>query len=393
VIVLAVVVATVLAVTLGWKVRRLAESPHDAPLRAVTLCLASAAASFGLALPPAAKVIRSIGGAGAPRLVQNVFAFGMVFWLMCFYLYSATAPHKGRIRARWEALPLGLTIVGTSLATIAAAGHDTGGGYDTVDLHDPAFAAFYLLADLYLVYALTMALRWTWRHARASPRPLSIGLGLMASALAGITAASAMRAALTVIRWHAGTVPAAVTRISGHIIAVAIPLFLIGAGYPAAHTRLSLMRLRQQRRTLYHRLHPLWSLLHEAFPQHALHHHVRPWDLLHPRGIDRHYYRRAIECRDGLVRISPYLTHPDVMSTGLSASSADLLAHQLHAALKAQRQDQEAPCSAVAVALPQAQGLDADVGQLVMLSDALGRHTSHSVKQDKHTEHHGSRRD
>ncbi|WRZ91665.1 hypothetical protein OHB54_22835 [Streptomyces sp. NBC_01007] len=382
-IALALVVGTVFVLTLGWKIRQIVTSPHDAPLRAVTLCLASAAASFGLALPPAARMIRSVGGPGAPRLVQNAFAFAMVFWLMCFYLYSATDPRRGRIRARWEALPLGLTLLGTSLATIAAAGHDTGGRYESVDMRVSALAAFYVLADLYLVYALTMALRWTCRYARVSPRPLSVGLWLMASALSGIAAASAIRAALTVIRWHGGAVAPAVTAISGHIIGVAIPLFLIGVGYPAARARLSVIRLRRQRRRMYHRLHPLWSLLHEAYPQDALHQNrARPWDLLRrPHAVDRRYYRRAIECRDGLVRISPYLGQAEVTVTDLSESSADLLADRLCVALKAQAEGGEAPYNAVAVAVPQAQGLDADVRQLVMLSDALHRRTSFPARQ------------
>lgn len=62
--------------------------------------------------------------------------------------------------------------------------------------------------------------------------------------------------------------------------------------------------------------------------------------------------------------------------TDLSESSADLLADRLCAALKAQAEGEEAPYNAVAVAVPQAQGLDADVRQLVMLSDALHRRTS-----------------
>ncbi|MET7890439.1 MAB_1171c family putative transporter [Streptomyces mirabilis] len=388
-------VGTVFVLILGWKTSQLVRAPHDAPLRAVTLCLASAAASFGLALSPAAKVIRSVGGAGAPRLVQNVFAFCMVFWLMCFYLYSATDPQRGRIRARWEALPLGLAILGTTLATIAASGHDAGGDYGSVDMRVSAIAVFYLLADLYLVYALMMALRWTLRHARASHRPLSVGLWLIASALGGIAAASAIRAALTLVRWRGGTAAPAVTKISGHLIAVAILLFLVGVGYPAVHARLSVMRLRRHRRSMYRRMHPLWSLLHEAYPQDALHRNrISPRGLLRwPRGVDRHYYRRAIECRDGLVRISPYLRQEELPGSSRSEPSADLLADRLCAALQAQAEGREAPYVAVAVAIPQEQGLDADVRQLVMLSDALDRRTSPTAQQEQRRKHHGSRRD
>ncbi|MER6069682.1 MAB_1171c family putative transporter [Streptomyces sp. NPDC001817] len=381
-IAIALFVGAVFVLIVGWKARQLIRAPHDAPLRAVTLCLISAAVSFGLALSPSAKAVRSLGGAGAPRLMQNILVFCMVFWLMCFYLYSAADSVRGRVRARWEALLLGLTILGTSLATIASAGQDTGGDYRSVDMRVPGLAVFYLLADLYLVYALTMALRWTLRCRRASQGPLATGLRLIGFALGTIAAASAIRAALTVVRWRGGTVSPAITKISGHLIAVAIVLFVIGLGYPAVRTRLSVMRLRRHRRTMYHRLQPLWSLLHEAYPEDALYRNrfSSRGLLWRPRGVDRRYYRRAIECRDGLVRISPYLEQADVTGPGLSESAADLLADRLRAALKAQADGREAPYSAAAVAVPQTQNLDEDVRQLVMLSDALDRRASQATK-------------
>lgn len=146
---------------------------------------------------------------------------------------------------------------------------------------------------------------------------------------------------------------------------------------------------------MYHRLYPLWSLLHEAYPQDALpRNRISPWALLRrSHGVDRRYYRRAIECRDGSVRISPYLSQrTEMTATNLSASSADLLADRLCAALAAQAEGREAPHGAVAVAVPQAKGLDADVRQLVMLSDALRRSASHRTEREKRTEDQGSRR-
>lgn len=387
-------VGAVFVLIVSWKTRQLIRAPHDAPLRAVTLCLISAAASFGLALSPSAQVIRSVGGAGAPRLVQNIFVFCMVFWLMCFYVYSAADSERGRVRARWEALPLVLTILGTSLATIAAAGQDTGGDYKSVDMRVSGLAVFYLLADLYLVYTLSMALLWTLRCRRAARGPLAAGLRLIGFALGAIAAASAIRAALTVVRWRGGTVSPGVTKISGHLIGVAIVVFVIGIGYPAVRTRLSVMRLRRHRRRTYHRLQPLWSLLHEAYPQDALHHgRLSPRELLRrPRGVDRRCYRRAIECRDGLVRISPYLEQTGVTGPVRSELAADLLADRLRAALKTQAEGREAPYSAAAVAVPQTQNFDEDVRQLVMLSDALGRRASHDAKQESE-QIQGSRRD
>ncbi|MEV6479318.1 MAB_1171c family putative transporter [Streptomyces sp. NPDC051576] len=398
-IALALIIGMALLLPLGWKAQQLYRAPHNAPLRAVTLCLAAVTASFGLALPPSARVIREIAGPGGPRLVQNTFAFVMVFWLMCFYLYSTAEPRRGRIRARWEALPLGITVLGCTLATAAARGQDSGDTFNAIDMRVSAFAIFYLLADLYLVYALTMALRWTWRLAGRSQAPLTTGLRLIGYALVGIASASALRAVLTVLRWRGAPVSSIISRISGHVIAVSLFLFLIGVLYPAVRTRLSVIRLRGHRRAMYRRMQPLWNLLHEAFPQDALHEsHHAPWSLSRLRlGVDRRYYRRAIECRDGLVRISPYLwpaAAPEPSEhagsdgrSGLSKASADDLADQLYRALHAQAEGRTVPSGAVAVAVPQAQTLDEDVRQLVLLSDALRRRAAHRTAPPASSDH------
>jgi hypothetical protein len=74
--------------------------------------------------------------------------------------------------------------------------------------------------------------------------------------------------------------------------------------------------------------------------------------------VHRRYYRRVIECRDGLVRISPYLD-----------TAGDDLARDLKAALRTTQEHGTRP--AVGVAIPDRDGLDADVEQLVTLSEAL----------------------
>ncbi|MEV3860036.1 MAB_1171c family putative transporter [Streptomyces sp. NPDC050095] len=394
-IALALIVGLTFVLLLGWKISQFTRSPHDAPLRAITLCLTSGAASFILALPPMAQGIRSVAGTGAPRLVQNAFNLGMFFWLMCFYLYSSTNHRTARAHARRETLPLALAVLGLLVTTLAAAGHDTGANYEKADLRVGALAAFYLIAYLYLTYAQAVTLRWTWRYARASRHALAWGLRLMAAAIAVISAANAARAVLTVIRWRGAFVPSTVTGVSGGVIAVAVPLFLLGAAYPAVHARLSVVRIRRYRRRVYHRLYPLWSLLHETYPQDALDRdRSRPWALpRRPRSVDRRYYRRAIECRDGLVRISPYLGQVDTAAMDLSDVSADRLADQLHKALRAQANSEKTQYGAVAVAVPRAQGLDADVQQLVKLSDALERRTARLTAPDKHQHPQGNRRD
>ncbi|MFD8720401.1 MAB_1171c family putative transporter [Streptomyces sp. NPDC059629] len=360
---------------LGWKIFQLFKAPRDAALRAVTLCLISAAFSFLLAREPFADWIASAGGPGAPRLVQNLFVLSMVYWLMCFYLYSAAADAaEGNRHARREALFLALAAIGLISATVAAGPHDHGENFQGSDLGDPALVSFYLVADVYLAYALAMALRWTCAYARASQRPLATGLWLAAVGIGAMAASCTIRTVLTVVRWQGSTVPPAVTWASGVIIALAVPLFLIGVSYPGAATRIAAMRVRRQHRRMYHRLGPLWQMLHEAYPEHSLYRvPANPWrDHLLPLGMHRRYYRRVIECRDGLVRISPQLAP----TKGLMEEQpewADDLADQLYTALHSEQPQAAPPADAVPVAMPLTQSLEDDVRQLAQLSDAVRR--------------------
>ncbi|MEU8971266.1 MAB_1171c family putative transporter [Streptomyces monashensis] len=359
---------------LGWKIFQLAKAPRDAALRAVTLCLLSAACSFTLAREPFAGWFVSVGGPGAPRLVQNLFVLSMVFWLMCFYLYSAAADAaEGTRRARREALLLALAAIGLVTATVAAGVHDQGAGFRRSDLSDPALVSFYLVADVYLVYALSMALRWTCAYARASRRPAATGLWLAAAGIGAMAASCTIRTVLTVVRSQGATVPSAVTWASSAIISLGVPLFLIGVSYPGVATRIAAVRVRRQHRRMYHRLGPLWRMLNEAYPEHTLYRMpAKRWrDHLLPLGVHRRYYRRVIECRDGLVRISPRLAPATVLGEDPSGW-ADDLADRLCAALRSEPLN-ETPAQAVAVAMPLTQSLEDDVQQLAQLSDAVGR--------------------
>ncbi|MGW3027456.1 MAB_1171c family putative transporter [Streptomyces sp. NPDC001221] len=361
------------AAALGWKIFQLIKAPRDTALRAVTLCLISAACSFVLARQPLADWIVSMGGPEAPRLVQNLFVLSMVYWLMCFYLYSAAADEaEGSRRARREALLLTLAAIGLVTATVAAGVGDHGANFQGSDLHDPALVTFYLVADVYLVYALSMALRWTCSYARASQRPLATGLWLAAVGLGAMAGSCLIRTVLTVVRWQGSTVPQAVTWASSVIIALAVPLFLIGVSYPGAATRLAAVRVRRQHRRMYHQLGPLWQMFNEAYPEHSLYRMpAKPWrDRLLPLGLHRRYYRRVIECRDGLVRISPHLA-PAAGPVQDQPGWADEMADRLYAALHSDQP--QAPAQAVAVAMPLTHSLEDDVRQLAQLSDAVRR--------------------
>ncbi|MGW7361728.1 DUF6545 domain-containing protein [Streptomyces sp. NPDC054802] len=79
----------------------------------------------------------------------------------------------------------------------------------------------------------------------------------------------------------------------------------------------------------------------------------------------------GIECRDGLVRLSPYLAQLEA-GTDLSAPlSPGMAAMQLREALATYTSGAPVYGQAVAVALPGGDDLEDDVRQLVVLSDAL----------------------
>ena len=371
---LTIAALTVHAAALAWKGYQLWRAPHDRPLRAITLCIACALLGFLLGNQPGMKYVDAATSAGAGKLLQNILALCTVYWLMCFYLYSGD-PRCGPTRARRALVPLVVTVVVITWATLATPEYARGRSYAAADMRVTGVAVFYLVAGLYLVYALTTALRWTLPYARASRRPLSTGLWLAAAGMGGMVLGVSVRSVAVVIRWQGETVPTTVTHLATLIIAAAIPLFVVGVSHPAVSARLAALRLWWHHRRMYARLRPLWALLHQAFPQDALARvPTSRWaDALRLRGVHRRYYRRVIECRDGLVRVSPYLHQlaPEDRAVGTTGTGSMELAGQLRAAL-ARQGPAAPPAAAVAVAVPDGQeGLEADVRQLAALADAL----------------------
>lgn len=91
--------------------------------------------------------------------------------------------------------------------------------------------------------------------------------------------------------------------------------------------------------------------------------------------MHRRYYRRVIECRDGLVRISPYLALEAATADAEAPLTPEVAARHLRTALRAYASGEEAPSQAVPVALPsEGEGdgsLESDVRQLIRLSETL----------------------
>ncbi|MGW3067864.1 MAB_1171c family putative transporter [Streptomyces sp. NPDC001130] len=361
--------AALLLLAVLWKVYQLFQAPQDRALRAVTFCLLCTAGSFSTGLQAENHALNALAGTGAASLASNVLLLGAVYWLLSFYLHSATDRQRASRRARLEAVPLAMAVIVITLATIATPAGVRGRPYGTADLHTPQVAVFFIAAQLYLVYALATTAWWTGRYARMSQKPVTIGLWMTASSLVSMATANTLRIAMDLIAWHGSAVPAGLNQSVAMLFALAVPAFVVGLSYPGVMLRLAGFRIWRQHRRTYRRLRPLWQLLHEAFPEDALHREPAGlWrENLTVRGVHRRYYRRVIECRDGLVRASPYMAHQDVQT----GATPEALAGYLRSALRSQAAGEPASTHAVAVALPGENSLDADARQLVALSDAL----------------------
>ncbi|MEU3371260.1 MAB_1171c family putative transporter [Streptomyces sp. NPDC006660] len=352
-----------------WKVYQLAQAPRDRTLQAVTACLICAAGSFSTGFPPEKRALNAALGAGAASLLSNVLLLAAVYSLLTFYLHSAANRGRAARRARLEAVPLVVTAIVITVATLTTPAEVRGLPYAQADLRTPQVAVFFTAAQLYLVYAFATTALWTARYARMSQRPATIGLWMTAGSLAGMATGNALRVVMDLIGLGGSSAPAGLSHSAALLFLLAVPAFVAGLSYPGIAMRLANFRIWRQHRRTYRNLRPLWVLLHDAFPQDALSRTPggRWREAIRVRGVHRSYYRRVIECRDGLVRVSPYLAQVGIED---GATPRAVAAH-LRTALSAQAAGIPATTEALAVALPGEDSIDADAQQLVAVADAL----------------------
>lgn len=377
-IALAWIGAAVLTFALLWNVYQLIGHPRDLPLRAVVATVACFVMEFLLGSQAVVELMSHVLPTGYPVLIENLFTTGGCFSLMCFFLLSTATGGARRIRREGVALA-GVLLVLTLLVVVP---NITGEGFRQQNPRDGWSAGFFLLAGLYLVYALAVSTRWAAHHTRIANARLRRGLIVMAAGLGLCATGSAGRAVIGVVTWAGGTLPTLPQLVLTLMVALGIVIFLIGVCYPGTATRLAAARLWLRHMADYHRLSPLWTKLHLAYPEYALERIPRGrWALIDPRAVHGRHYRRVIEIRDGLVRISPYLAQLRDADPSLDLTTPDVLATQLRLALDAHATGQAVGTSALAVALPDTEDLNDDVRQLVALSKAVRKLTTERASQ------------
>lgn len=349
------------------KVRQLLRAPDDRPLRAVALGLGSAAVAFSVGRDPLETVLDELV-LGLPTLTRNLGMAGVYFAIAVFFVYT-TQPHRTADRAvrQHTAIVGGILAVTTVIWILMPAvtrPDPRGGG---------AWGVLFLLAAVAaLLYAAIVAARHTLRNARTAQLPrVRKGLGILSMGLLFSVAANVLSACSSlgllflprehgIIEW--------VSRAYLVTNLVAIPGIAIGLAYPIVAVMITAVPTWWRHRRESQAMAPLWRQIRRAWPDIKLRH---PAGVLRPN-VHARRYRRAIEIRDGLVLLQPYLPVRAKYPADVGDYAADL-----HAALQLRseaRQDGSHPVGGqppASVAHPQDRTIDDDIDWLTQLSRAL----------------------
>lgn len=351
-----------LAAVTTWKLLQQVRSSPDPSRRAVTAALFCALVAY----------VGGIADSGAPGrmgwcVVHLVGLMLMVFALLAFYTYAGYPRAQAHRHVTRHLVPLTLALVVVLVGALLTPSHVASGAF-------PVFGVglAHLAANLYVLVGLASIVPATRAYAAGAEPRLRHGLALVGASIVTMVLASTVLLVMIVLLWLRvppqdvySAEPLFTT--ANIVLVTSILLFMIGVCYPAITQRLATWRTWARHWRTHHQLGPLWRHLHDAFPQDQLERAPR-WGRFNPFAVHRRYYRRAIECRDGLVRLSPCLV----------AVEADLDAptpQQLHNALDLYHHSSQRPATAAAVAVPTIANpkLDDEIAVLVQISNALRR--------------------
>jgi hypothetical protein len=352
-----------IAVALVWFLYRLIRAPRDPALRSVVAFLALQLVATPLNAPT------------WPVMYAQDLALNLSwFHLMLFFLFSAGGSAR---RARWETVAvLAVSFVMTqavlSIPEPERADALPGSVAIPANMRTPGVLPFYLSSSLYYLYANLQGARWALRYAAESNRRMRLGLTVAAVGLLLMACSVTGRSVFFIMRWANEPIPHVIEFSVDQLVPIGGVVFILGASYAGFVVRVAAFRVWVRHLRLYHQMRPLWMLMHEAFPADTFDRRPsRLWlERVSPRRVHRRYWRRVVEIRDGLVRISPHLADIGFDAQQPVAEQAD----KIREALRRQREGvRPGSASAVLVAAPSSTDAAADVEQLVRLATALER--------------------
>ncbi|WP_084653942.1 MAB_1171c family putative transporter [Nocardia altamirensis] len=373
------IVAWLEAAALVWMLSLVVRRPRDVRLRWITAMVACWSGN----LPCILQAVKGEAFLGLDpmwwQFIGQVLVLTGAYCMVCFFAFTLLDERRAAVRAKRQALVLVTVLIVLLVATVIMPADMRLIGARLSSYQDPAargvasIALFYTAANAFMLYAEVTAAVSTGRAVRHAA-------GWFRRALLITTAGSATLVVVCVIFVLNGALlfaninlPTAIQLTAVVLLLPGCGLFFLGITLPAAVTRVAAARIWLRHRRAYRDLAPLWTLLHAEFPEDALTNRVPTdprLDRFRLTGVHRRFYRRVIECRDGLVRISPYVAHlrgDDQRGAETPAELAQQLRRALHA--RAAGIDVEGP--AVPIASPATDGFDADVSELLTLASAL----------------------
>ncbi|MGW0737337.1 MAB_1171c family putative transporter [Streptomyces sp. NPDC002851] len=377
-----------LSIGVLWKGVDLARAPHDRALRLLVSCLLLLLTGEILSFPEINGAVDSASAVGVGKLAFNGIYMSGLCALNLFFacaIRGTDGTYHRNLRIHTGLLAAVLSALTISMVATPAAmrAHSLSTPY----MAEPAIAAFYVIGNAYFVYAYLTSARWTLHYARKAARHLGIGLRITALGLLGLMVTSVNRTILVVLRIGEPGSNEAFNTVNWSLSNWSMGIVLTGICYSASVQLIARLRSMAHHRRMYHELTPLWTALTTAYPELVLDRAPagsrwrRLRRLYQRRAHELQFYRRLIECRDGLLRLSPYLTRVASDADDLAHVPPDQLAGYITEALSL-APTPESPdtehaelSSAVRVAAPVSGDLDADARELIAISQALRERT------------------
>ncbi|HET9380232.1 MAG TPA: MAB_1171c family putative transporter [Streptomyces sp.] len=371
-----------LAIGSLWKVTDLIRAPHDRLLRTLVSCLLLLLTGEILTFPQVSDAIDELTTVGVDEVAYNA-AHMIALYVLVFFFISSIRRECAEYRRRlWiSTILLAVVLASLTICMIATPPSMRSHTLSTPHMAQPAVTGFYVLSNTYYIYAYLTTKLWVLRCARMASRHLSLGLWTMAVGLFGLMAAAIHRLVWVFLRIDDHASREEFRTLNSSVTDWALSVVLLGIWYSAMIQMILCWKTVLHHRRLFNELTPLWTALVAAYPDLVL--NRRPscfWSRRRRPSAHERFYRRLIECRDGLVRLSPYLTrvapHAD-LAHGPAEQTAGYITGAL--ALRPTVEDPDTALTAARVALPFSNDLGSDVGELLSISRALRKETSRRV--------------
>lgn len=391
---LQIVLVVVLTAGAVWKGSDVARTSRGRlPRVLLAACLTLLATGQVLSLPPVTHLVDVVTTDGVGKIAYNASTMSGLFALLCFFSF-ATRGGVARTRRRrtlwFDAAAFSLSLVAMIALMVATPPGFRAHTLQSPELTLPVIAWFYIVGNVYFVYAYLSAGWCLWRYsagrsrsteASESPAPtpasaadqgrpaeavalslaMRVSMRVAVAGLAGLTLTSIGRAIWVIIRFNHSSPLEWFNQANWKVgnaafILMAVGLILLATVQAVEAARIWVLHLRQ-----YRQLTTLWSTLREAYPAVVLKGARADW-----------FTRRVIECLDGLSRLNRYIA---VAADGrdVSRCSAPEMAGYVRAALVLRPQLDDAPVASLQGPEyePDLENLDAVVCELVALSTAL----------------------